>query len=329
MVSGRVYAAGYPGGTRDNQRWYYCHTQQSGVNGHAASWAVPICEQMLFADDGGGAFVSQYFEGNVTAGGAAGDSTQDVAGYIVPPSPVKKLYYSCTGAVQICYASSATGVSGGQVSTNGSTSTYFNPDSSLFSYTYPGSITPLECQTNTFNVVGTWRAVSFDNYDTLEPVAPWVANTLNTTYPRWQASAGSTNANRTVTAQYQCQITDWDMWGSTPLWTPGPDDLQPEPTPTVSPSQAFTMTPLMPVSNTVDVSIGTPGEPDCNIILAGYAYSGTIFGQYIDISWAPYEVCTQSTDFSLNFLGIDFTGYLLLAIGISSIGIVYRIVRNG
>lgn len=143
-------------------------------------------------------------------------------------------------------------------------------------------------------------------------------------------SVQSPGQNNGVSQQLICAVSNLRIFDGTE-WEGYPPEIYPTPTgmPTPTTFGFGTITPLLPVTNTVDIVIGDPGTPECSTIVPGYAISETVFGNVIDAGWADYEVCAQPTEFHMEFFDIDFTGYLLLGFAVAAVGIVYKFFRTG
>jgi hypothetical protein len=327
-----AFANAWPGGTRDPAEWYYCHAQQLGSS-YPSDWHDLVCEQILWQEvpGGGEVYESVQLWGTMTAQKTGVDNVANrVRGAVIPPHGMKRVEYACIATATEC-STGAGSRSGGAKFEDGGVPFSTNNEWSVSVPSAPDN----QCTTNTVDVVH-WSTADYD--DAFWTEASWIdnwtdGNTWPVTYPYFEASAGSNDADKTVEGHFECTIVDWEDWPSwletNPPWVPGPGDLVVQPTPTPSAGFPITITPLVPVSNTVNLVIGQPGTPECTTIIPSGGISQTVFGYEIDSGWADYEICAQPTEFQLEFFGIDFSGLLLLAFGAMAVGVVFKFFRTG
>lgn len=329
---------GYPDGARDPELWYYCYS--SSVNhAHLTTtnpWDTPMTCQMVqwdVAPGGGGVHESVLLSGGVVADDADNNAENaHLRAFVVPARGIKKFGYSCVAQNKVCRNNG-----GGSFSQSVSSQDGSSYDSNGTNWSVPGVSNPSTigtCTTSTLDVVAQFESDVYDAWWSPDIVATWTSSSSSEgTF--FRIDSATVDDSLTPSGTFQCQIKSWESWPAwlddNDEWEPGPIDLVATPTPTPGPSSGITLsvTPLAPVSNTVNVVIGEPGTPVCTTIIPSGGISETVFGYEIDSGWADYDVCAQPTEFTLEFFGIDFTGYLLLGLAVMSLGVVYRVFRTG
>jgi hypothetical protein len=138
-----------------------------------------------------------------------------------------------------------------------------------------------------------------------------------------------------------CEITEIERLDGSKYTPSNPsvgDGATPTPTPCL-PGQLcwanwdlnipINVTPIAPVSNTVEFGVGVPGTPECVTIVPGRHISETVFGYDIDAGWNNYEVCTQPVEVQAELLDMDFAFYAFAAVGVMGLGAIYKFFRTG
>lgn len=325
----------YPEQTRYPGYWYYCYAGSSSPTSatHNSTWSGMTCEHLLWSSTGGGAHQSQNVEGSVTVDCGSPGCAYRVRGYIVPPRGIKTFTWRCVATASRTRTGSTVSMSGVAASNDGP---FHNQDGSQFSAqaTPPSYPTPPNTTSTTVNVVGTVREETYDKWWTDDIGSLWTDSALSNGF--WlSAEAATINSNGTAFSQYSCYVSDWASW---PQWLDGHDEWTPDlpdfaATPTPVPGAPWpgfgTVTPLLPISNEVDIVIGEPGEAECTTIIPSGGISETVFGYEIDSGWADYEICAQPTEFTMEYFGVDFGGYILLLVSALSVGVVFKFFRTG
>lgn len=337
-----VAFAQYPGGGRDPGNFYYCYASQSNpTNGTltGVSWSPMTCEQLLFQEPAGmvgtGDYESVQMVGSVAVGGPPSGQAAKLRAFVMPPQGLKDFEFACTATTQACHLGGAGSIGATSLGTVGSSN--FTANGTGWSVNAPSPTTNGTCTTGSINVVGHFSATAYDRFWTVDTPGTWTsAGASAGAY--WDTQSIVASDTRSAASNFNCRIIGWEMWPAWvgDPWEPGFDDIVvPSPTPTVGATPSYTspfpsITPVIPVSNTVEFDIGEPGEEVCTIIIPGYTYVGTIFGYDIDLEWLPYELCTQPVSFALQFMGLNIGAYLALAFGVMSLGVVFKLFsRSG
>lgn len=322
----------YPDGSRNAVHWYYCYASRTNTTASppSGSWTATTCLKLLWSPG-----ESYHMVASATTGG--GTRYAEVVGWLMPARYVRTIQYRCLTA-ETGTRLSGTGSAGSTVTAENSVN--FTPGTSDWNNGVTVGVGNAvgEAATNSLDVVAHWDAMAADNWWTHDVVANWTSSG-NADGTGWRIINNQSTANYTTAGEFECWVLDWTMDDGHSPWVPGDDDYEatPTPGPTSTPDPLGTATPfvfdtpvaLVPVSATVEFDIGVPQTPECVTIVPGTTISETVFGYVIDEGWADYEVCSQATSFSLGYMGMDFSAYLILAGAVLGLGAVYKFFRTG
>lgn len=327
---------------------------------------VPVCSWGDYFDSGTLVTAKQVDDGKPASIFNPGGNDHTHTGFrylvIIPPPNTSKIVATCTYDLAYnwyrasSFGSGSTGSRGGVVVPA--------PILSLQSSTGPTQVWNIGASGGTAGVIQTgtllhtatftWTLRAGDSAWPLSSSLPTdYGSAVNYAgvYVRTDASAtGHVHNQGYSLARVACEIDKVYRLVGDP-YTPSNPTVGDAPTPTITPSPTATFcmfscgggstsTPnpgfditvepidFVPITKTIDIDLGEPGEPTCYVLLPGFSIDDTYFGFPITIGWADYEICIREQDFGLVFMDIDIGNWLFIFVGIGGLGAALRILRG-